>query len=520
MADVMRGQLLVVAAFVLAVLFVGLALVLNSGIFAENLGTRETASEPKEVQEQGSSLDEQLRETADRTNARVESTDPSTLTDALHVAVDNYSGRRVDDGARQGQLVGIELESAQNGTRLRQTNASRNFTDRDGTVDWNLTDDVPDGGQFAMNVQEESVYEATLDTTMAVMAESAFGVEFHLQDYGGPGDGVWRVYVFRGAATESVYAVVETPEQTFEDSDLDDRTNPDHIVNGWLNQSCSLKSQTITIRLSEETFGGSPCEHFEFYDDIDVHNVRYVNTKTDGTDRAKGTYSILVREADYNQDGFYSVAERTDTKQPFYQSAIYAFNYSFTYRTDSTTYEAPNRTVRPEDGDPGGILWEHPRIERFDATYLTPGDSTNNSYRVDWRVTDTNGELETVEVELIDVTVERTEDSLEEELVYDPLDPIDGLSFDDYRDTNGISQPVNTDQVVADETVAVGGPDANGSTTLVHDGALSEEGDLYTGSAPSEDSEYRIQITVSDASGRATTAGKHCEIDPTFCEGA
>jgi hypothetical protein len=514
--------MLVVAGLLLAVLFVGLALVLNSGIYSDNLASRETANEPKAVQEHGSALDEHLRESADRTNARVESTDPSTLQEALQVAVANYTDQRVSDGVQRGQSIDIELESAQNGTRLRQTNASRNFTDRDGTVDWNLTDDVPDGGQFAMNVQEESLYEATLDTTMAAMADSAFGVEFHLQNYTGSGDGVWRVYVFRGAATESVYAVVETPEQTFEDSDLDDRTNPDHIVNGWLNQSCSLKSRTITIRLSEETFGGSPCAEFSFYGDIDVHNVRYVNSRTDGTDRARGTYSIMIREADYNEDGFYTVANASDVNQPFFQSAIYAFDYSYTHRTESTTYEAPNRTVLPEDGDPGGILWEHPRIERFDATYLTPGDAANNSYRIDWRVTDPNAELHEVEVELIDRTVERMNESLEEKLEkdFDSCDPVFDLLCDltNYTDETQISQPVNTEQVVANETITVGGPEANGSATLVHDSALSGEDDTIDGSEPTNDSEYRIQLTVTDASGRATTAGKHCEIDPTFCE--
>ena len=522
MADVSRGQFVVVAALLLAVLFVGLALVLNSGIYAENVASRETSSETKDTLEQHSRVDEELRESADRTNARIETTDTSTLKSSLRQTFENYTAPRVADGAKRGQSIEIELTAAQNGTRLRQTNASRNFTDKVGTVDWNLTDDVPDGGQFAMNIGEQSVYEATLDTTMAAMAESAFGIEFHLQDYEGSGDGVWRIYIFRGAATDSVYAVVERPDQTFQDSNLTDRTEPDHIVNGWLNQSCSLKSRTITIRLSEGTFGGSPCEEFGFYHDVDVHNVRYVNTKTDGTDRARGTYSIMIKEANYNADAFYSVTERSPSKQPFYQSAIYAFDYSYGHRTDGTTYGVRNRTVHPEDGDPGGILWEHPRIERFDVTYLTPDDAANNSYRVDWRVTHPNAELHEVHLELIDKTVERTESGLEEGLLYNGSILTDTSldNFTEYRESNGISQPVNTDQAVANETVTVEGAADNGSTVLVHDAALAGEDDSIDGSEPTNSSEYRIQLTVTDASGRATTAGRHCEIDPTFCEEA
>ena len=520
MADVTRAQLVVVSALVLATVLVGLALVLNSGIYAENLGSRETASEPKEALEQRALLDEDLREVADRTNAEVQSTDPAALATNLSLAFDNHTTPRVAEGARQGEGIELRLRSTYNGTRLRQTNASRNFTSKDGSADWNLTRGVPDGGQFAMNVEEESVFEATLDTTMAAIADSAFGIEFHLQDYGGPGDGVWRVYVFRGAATESVYAVVETPEQTFEDDGLEDNTNPEHIVNGWLNQSCSLQSSTITIRLREETFGGSPCGEFGFYGDVDAHNVSFVNARTDGTDRARGTYSIMTRKADYNDEAFYSVADHSDTNQPFYQSAIYAFDYTYTYETEDTRLGAPNRTVTPDDGDPGGILWEHPRIDRFDATYVTEGEAGNNSYRVDWRVSDTDDQLATVEVELIDQTVQRTEDSLKDELEKD-FDNCSVLcTLTDYLDETNINQPVNTDTVVDNETITVSGPSDNGSTTLVHDSAVAGEDDVVDGSEPTDSSEYRIQLTVTDASGRATTAGKHCEIDPTFCEEA
>lgn len=518
MANVRRGQILVVTAMLLAVLFVGLALVLNGGIYAENLASRETTGDTKDVQKHRASLDEDLRETADRTNANVATTNATELQEQLDTAFSNHTDPQITQRANNGQALGIRLKEAQNGTRLRQTNGSRNFTAKDGTTDWNLTDGVPDGGQFVMNIREESVYEATLDTTMAAMADSAFGIEFHLQSYGGSGDGIWRIYLFRGSATNSVYAVVETPEQTFEASDLDDRTEPNHIINGWLNQSCSLRSQTITLRLSESTFGGTHCGEFGFYDDIDAHNVRFINTKTGGTDRAKGTYSIMLKESNHNGSAFYSVANRSPTNQPFHQSAIFAFNYSYVYRTGGTVYESPNRTVRPEHGDPGGILWNHPRIDRFDVTYLTPGDSANNSYRIDWRVSDPNGELDELEVELIDETVDRTEDSLQDELDKDFDSCVLLCDLTNYTDENDITQPVNTDTVVANETVSVDGADERGSSTLVHDSALSEEGDTLTGTTPSNSSEYRIVLTVSDTSGRATSATKHCEIDPTFCE--
>ena len=50
--DVDRGQIVVVSAPILAVVFVGLALVRNSGIYAESLSSRETGSDTRSTPEE------------------------------------------------------------------------------------------------------------------------------------------------------------------------------------------------------------------------------------------------------------------------------------------------------------------------------------------------------------------------------------------------------------------------------------------------------------------------------------
>lgn len=496
-----RGQILVVAGLLLAVTFVGLALVLNSGIYAENLASRDTGGAAESALAQQQQLDEGFAAAADRTNANVSRTSDGTIEADLERALRNQSDIQAITAARSGSGLGVDSVEAVDGVRLRQTDETRNFTSKTGKKSWTLTDGVPEGGQFAMNVQRTSLFQATLDTTMSLLAESAFAIEF-------PTDtGVWRIYLFRGAATESVYAVVETDEQNFRGDGYDDRLELNHVVDGWLNQSCALEGDTVSMRLDESTFGGTHCEHFEFYQDIDAHSVRYNNTVFDGEDRARGTYDVLAGTTDVNEDGFYSVDE---DGQPFYQSAIYAINYTHAYQTDDTEYVVENRTVLPREMDRGGILWEHPFVEAFDVTNATGGGTPE--FDVEWRVSHEQGELDRVELELVEVSVEKGGDELEDdvdEAIDDPAfdDLLDGLGLTDYMDDyeDVIDTPVNANTVVDTENESVSGPEATGSTTL------TDEDDL-------QGTHYRVQITAYDSSGRTHTRTKLCEAGDPDCE--
>jgi hypothetical protein len=502
-SDIDRGQIIIVAGLLLAVVFVGLALIVNSAIFAENLATRDTGAENSEPLQQRELLESRLGRTVDRTNANIETTSGSTLQDELEKALANQSSTYIEAGAKRGQIVDVSTNSPTEGARLRQTNESRNFSSAEGATNWTLTNGIPEGGQFAMNMQKGSLFQATLDTTMALLGDSAFAIEFET------GSGVWRIYIFRGAATESVYAVVETDDQEFQASGLETRTNPDHIVDGWLNQSCALQGDTVSMRLGEEQFGGANCEEFSFYNEIEAHNVSFANVKTDGIDRGTGTYDILVGTTNYNTSAF----EPVGNGQPFYQAAMYSFNYTYTYRSDGTTYTVPNRTVKPQEADSGGILWEHPRVESFNVTGST-ANSPNDTFDVEWQVSHPNARLDRVELELVEVSVEKTESEVENEVDRATDDPafeelLGALGFNtyfnDYEDTinNTRGFPINLNRVVDNKTVSVSGASGTGANTLSHDGLGTD---------------YRLQITVIDESGRATTAVKACEAGSTDCE--
>lgn len=483
MADVNeRAQLIVVVALVVAVLFIALALVVNSAIYTENVATRDSGAEPRDTLEERQSIERALGEQVDRTNARYSTTDSSFLVNELQRAIGDESVANTGLKATKGSSVGYSVTDVRDGTRLRQTDETRNFESRDGETDWLVTQDVPDGGQFAMQFQRDSLFEATLDTTMAVLADSAFAIEFHEDDYTGTGDGIWRIYVFQGVLTNSVYAIVETPEQEFADEGLEDVTNPDHIVDGWLDQSCSMQGETVSMELSTATFGGSHCDELEFYGELDAHSVEFTNVQTGGTDRARGTYDIFLEEASYDTSAFYDAGDG----QPFHQSGVYSLEYELTYQTGGTTYATSERTLYPQRRDPGGILWEHPRITEFTVTDTSTAGTAQ--FDVDWAVSDPDGKLERVELTMVDRTVKATEEELEDELeaLVDALDLFNGDEIGDV-----ISVPVNTNDVVDKTTISVDGYDASGTHTLSHDDGIGTE--------------YRIQITVVDESGHTTT---------------
>jgi len=517
MADVDRGQLLIITGLLIAVVFVGLALVVNSAVYTENLGSRDTTGEATDALEQQQYVEEQLSRTVDRTNTKNKTWGNETLAEKFRDSIENQSDAYTMEEASRGTDVRVDTYNLTNGTRLRQTNASRNFTSANGQTDWQLASGVEESGQFAVDVRNDSLLAATVDTTMSLLAESAFSIDLETSS------GTWRIYLFTGAATESTYAVVEHPDQDFEDDGLTDRTNPEHVVAGWFNQSCSMEGDTVAVRLSEGTFGGAPCEEFDFYDDIDTHDIAFSNTTSFGVDRGNGTYDILIGPANFNDNAF-EPAQVGDQPKPFHQSAMYAFDYSFTYQTASQRYRAPNRTVKPHEKDAGGILWQHPIVANLEAEE----GGNSDEYDVDWTVDDRDGELDRVEIELIDRSAEATESEVESEVeaalnddayeeYLDDLYNLLGLGgigdiIDDYMDDynnvigtpiNGQTvdgNPVNANRVVDNETVSVGGASASGTTTVSHSGGT----------------DYWIKVTVFDNSSRSTTAALEC--DTSTCE--
>lgn len=401
--EVERGQVFVIGGLLIAVVFVGLALTINSAIYAENLGARETSETGScsglHVQEQ---LTSETARLIDERNAHTTTMNYSKLDSQLETDFDAYTTSVTRTCAERGISVDSKLGGTSEGIRLRQTNISRDFTSKHGDWNWNLTGDSPGAGQFAMTLQSTSLWETDLDTLLATLASEAFAIEFHLHDYTGSGDGVWRIYFFQSTLTDNVDAVVEYPNQTFADDSLTK-------LSGILDQACSARGDNVTLRLRAGMYGGQVCSEFSFYNNIDDHTVSYQNARvkpplSDDVARARGSYNILLETANHNTSAFNDAG----AGQPFHQSAITELDYRLSVDTGESSFEISNGRVKPMNDSVGGITRYHPRIGLYHVSDETNGDP---SFTIEHNVFDEDGDLDVITVYMIHKSDEKIVDS-------------------------------------------------------------------------------------------------------------
>ncbi|QGN07481.1 hypothetical protein Hrd1104_09290 [Halorhabdus sp. CBA1104] len=181
-----RGQIILLIGFTLAVTFVALALILNSAIYAENLATRsDTAAGggPIEVRNEAESGVASLLAYVTAHN----NTDQSAITDNLTTAIDEYSTLAGRQGAVDGRLSNVAVESVTLGSRLVQPDSGRNLTNRNGTANWTL----------ARGIKARSLVFEVSDNRTTSDSCSPGGECFELTATSG-GD-VWRMAVYENA---------------------------------------------------------------------------------------------------------------------------------------------------------------------------------------------------------------------------------------------------------------------------------------------------------------------------------
>ncbi|MDZ7850960.1 MAG: hypothetical protein U5K70_09295 [Halodesulfurarchaeum sp.] len=143
-----RGQMLLVAAFAMAVVFVALALILNTAIFTENLATRETTDGHDAVD-----FHDSVVETGDvilrETNA--EESSYGTLVSTYRDRIDTYSDAELAHGLNRGTLRNVTLMRTHNGTLLNQSDGT-NFENDGGNSTWQVAEGITDTRAGTLNV--------------------------------------------------------------------------------------------------------------------------------------------------------------------------------------------------------------------------------------------------------------------------------------------------------------------------------------------------------------------------------
>ncbi|QKY19361.1 hypothetical protein B4589_002835 [Halolamina sp. CBA1230] len=314
MADVDdRGQLMLVGALTLAVMFVALAVLLNAAIYTGNVATRDAGpgtGEAIEYEGEATAMSRAVLESIHESGSEY-----AALNEEFNRTVEGWSGAagtHVTVALADTELAEIDTTR---GTRISQS-TDRNFTDTEGNPNWIVADDTQSRA-FRMNVTRESLVSS--DTPID---DGAFRVTFTESG----DDDVWKVYLHQ-EGTDDVSVTV-----------LDPDGNDD---------TCTVETgERAVIDITAGTVDGEPCPEMRFFGNLsEPYTIRYVDAVDGGDDQVEGTYSVVV---DRPRDSLDTGAREGD--QPSAVRTLYSAELRVTYRSANVYYQSEFR-VAPGEPD-------------------------------------------------------------------------------------------------------------------------------------------------------------------------
>ena len=315
MADVGgdRGQLLLVTAISLAVLFVTLALVMNTVIYTENLATRSSkVAGGSEAVGYRSAVEAGIGGLITHVNYH-NNTSHADLQSNLTTGVEDWTNATGKLYAQSGTVVNASLLSTENGTRIEQDGADRDFTNAsESKNDWTLASNVNDTREFRINVTDDD----------------------HLEDFGdGDGFGV----------------VVDDGSNTWRVNVTDNGGTKVGIENGTGDEFvCSVASDEPWINVTAGTVAGEECDGLDFAEGLTVpYSISFENG-----DNINGTYTLVVtNESLASNPGIHSHVNDDGSGSPYVTPATYSARIELVYQSPRLFF---NTSVRVAPGEADG----------------------------------------------------------------------------------------------------------------------------------------------------------------------
>lgn len=321
MADVNdRGQLIIVMGLILAVAFVILALLLNTVIFTENLASRGTDLGGRDAVEFQRTVIDGVGGLVDEENDNEHGTHQAAE-DNVTEGIEEIDTVLAERNAETGVVADID-ESAityHDGDLIRQTDASRNFTDLTGLLaDWTMVFNVSETRRFAMTVDRSD---------LAVANESNATTALHVRLEANLTTDHWQAFVYENATTGNISLAVN-------------RTGT------GVTEVCSVNQATATVNLTAGTLAGESCDGLDWADGLSGgYDITYRNG-----DEVSGTYNLTVNTsptvATVNPLTVNDGTVTTDS--PYHVPAVYSLTVPIYYETADVRYEASIRIARGE----------------------------------------------------------------------------------------------------------------------------------------------------------------------------
>ncbi|WP_146417137.1 DUF7261 family protein [Haloarcula hispanica] len=315
-----RGQIILIAALALAVTFIGLALVVNSAIYTQNLASRGEVAGSNDALEMRAMVETNVGGGITAANKYNYSTQ-TTLETGVRESIGTVSTQTERQRVTSGTLVNVTLAGPPTyGTRIAQTNTSL-FESGEATpsADWMVRERVTRPGD-GTNATRRFVINAT--------QLPSSGSEFVVVANGTGGNPKWTMRVWGDVGPSGTVNVeVDTPSGT---------------------QTCAvpIEEPYAHIDVTGGTVQGEPCLALQggSFDGRFAHGVGdEYNISYESGDQIKGNYSMVVRDS--------TPANTLDTApaSPFSTTAIYDVTVRYRYDTSNLRYEAK---IRVAPGEP------------------------------------------------------------------------------------------------------------------------------------------------------------------------
>lgn len=341
-----RGQIILIAAFALAVLFVSLALIVNSAIFTENLASRgETTGSDGALMARA--MAEENVGNGVRSANTYNYTSPN-LMPAIEKSVRNMSGQRERQQVLSGGLVNVtNPHDEEIGSRVAMNDTGGgNYTDTG-------QDTISSSGDWLLVDRVEEDYAGQPHTTRAFEMEIKGGSDLSSDDLlsltgrftvvvnntGSPSR-QWKVKVWKEDANPThIHVQTELPSGTTEECEK------------------VVTDDSIRISLTEGTVDSRPCDALGYHQASDTdfsfasgvstpYNISYENGDT-----VKGNYSLVTTNPKADGNNLDNLDNGPSAgPAPYITRAVYEVDVEFSFVNSNINYTTDVR-VAPGESD-------------------------------------------------------------------------------------------------------------------------------------------------------------------------
>lgn len=307
-SDESRGQLILVGGITLGVLLITVGIVFNAALFTEAQSVGNTYNGDAAVSESlKDSFRIDIQQTITTENAQM---DGEAVEDTEQV-VENINTYSQNRQARYGVITSLNHVSTASGTRVEWSDSSRNFTNSDGNVTWEVVSGINNIRKYRFTPRTSTLTELA-DPSATTLGDSAFGMTFNPDSP----DNKTR-YFYRDSSTDQVKI------RGVDSSDS-------------ITMTCSIRnSSSLNIHLTTNSLV-TPVESNQcrqLWPPMDVEAIEFING-----DKAYGRFNFIA-------DGSIIVPDPDNMETA---GAVYAMKIDYLYQQSNVKHTTTTRLALGE----------------------------------------------------------------------------------------------------------------------------------------------------------------------------